>query len=92
LLTWQEYIAGTNPTNPASVFEITGSSINAQGVVIRWASASNKLYNLSRTTNLMSGFSVLAGASNLPATPPENVYTNPVSAGAAVFYKINVYQ
>jgi hypothetical protein len=92
LLTWQEYVAGTNPTNPASVFEITGSSVNAQGAVIRWASASNRFYNLSRTTNLMSGFSVLAGASNLPATPPENVYTNPASAGAAVFYKINVYQ
>ena len=92
LLTWQEYVAGTNPTNPASVFKVTGGAVNAQGTVIRWSSASNRFYNLTRTTNLMSGFSVLAGASNLPATPPENVYTNPVSAGAAVFYKINVYQ
>jgi autotransporter-associated beta strand protein len=92
LLTWQEYLAGTNPTNPASVFEITGSSVNAQGAVIRWASASNKLYNLSRTTNLMSAFSVLAGASNLPATPPENVFTNPVPNGTAAFYKISIQE
>ncbi|MFA7369704.1 MAG: LamG-like jellyroll fold domain-containing protein, partial [Kiritimatiellales bacterium] len=92
LLTWQEYIAGTNPTNPASVFEITGSSVTPQGAVIRWSSASNKLYNLSRTTNLLEAFSVIAGASNMPATPPENGYTNPVQAGGASFYRVNVHE
>jgi autotransporter-associated beta strand protein len=92
LLTWQEYVAGTNPTNPASVFEITGISMNAQGAVIRWASASNKLYNLSRTTNLLQSFVAMAGATNLPATPPENVYTNPAPNGAAAFYKISVQE
>jgi len=32
------------------------------------------------------------GASNLPATPPENVFTNPVPNGAAAFYKISVQE
>jgi len=92
LLTWQEYLAGTNPTNPASVFKITGGGANSQGSVIRWSSVSNRFYNLSRTTNLMSSFSVLAGASNLPATPPENVYTNPVPIAGPAFYKISVHE
>jgi hypothetical protein len=92
LLTWQEYVAGTNPTNPASVFNITGRSVNAQGTVIRWSSASNKLYNLSRTTNLLQSFAAVAGATNLPATPPENVFTNSQNDGNAAFYRINVHQ
>jgi|GEM_PF-629679 len=92
LTTWQEYLAGTNPTNPASVFKITGGSANSQGSVIRWSSASNRFYDLSRTTNLMSTFSVLAGASNLPATPPENVYTNPAPTAGPAFYKISVHE
>jgi hypothetical protein len=32
------------------------------------------------------------GASNLPATPPENVFTNPAPNGAAAFYKISVQE
>jgi autotransporter-associated beta strand protein len=92
LLTWQEYVAGTNPTNPASVFKITGRSVNAQGTVIRWSSAPNKLYNLSRTTNLLTVFAAVAGATNLPATPPENVFTNSQNDGNAAFYRINVHQ
>jgi autotransporter-associated beta strand protein len=92
LLTWQEYVAGTNPTNSASVFKIIGSSVNAQGAVIRWASASNKLYNLSRTTNLLESFAAVAGATNLPATPPENIFTNSQNDGAAAFYRIGVHQ
>jgi len=91
LLTWQEYIAGTNPTNSTSCLRITGGSATSQGAVIRWSSSSNKLYNLSRTTNLLQSFSAVAGATNLPATPPENVYTNPVQSGA-VFYKISVHE
>ena len=91
LLTWQEYIAGTNPTNAASNLRITGGSATSQGTVVRWASASNKLYNLSRTTNLLQSFAAVAGATNLPATPPENVFTNSQNDGAAAFYRIGVH-
>jgi hypothetical protein len=60
--------------------------------VIRWSSESNRFYNLSRTTNLLQSFAAVTDATNLPATPPENVYTNPVPDGAAAFYRINVHQ
>jgi hypothetical protein len=90
LLSWQEYVAGTDPTNPASVLQITGGAVTAQSVVIRWSSVSNRLYSLSRTTNLTEAFTALPGASNLPATPPENSYTHPAPVSSAAFYRITV--
>jgi len=93
LLTWQEYIAGTNPTNPASNFVISTVGTTPQGaIVVRWSSMSNRFYSLSRATNLLEAFTVIAGASNLPATPPENVFTSPADDGDSSFYRINVHE
>ena len=93
LKNWQEYISGTNPTNPASCLVISGGGLTAQGkTIIRWTSASNHFYTLSRTTNLLTAFTGLAGASNLTATPPQNVYTNPVPDSGPAFYRISVHQ
>ncbi|MCF7817454.1 MAG: autotransporter-associated beta strand repeat-containing protein [Kiritimatiellales bacterium] len=92
LLSWQEYVAGTDPTNPASVFKITGNVATPQGEVIRWSSVSNRFYDLGWTTNLLEAFVVPSGATNLPATPPENTYTNPLDNGASSFYRVNVYR
>ncbi len=93
LTTWQECIAGTNPTNPASALRITATNMIVKGkTVIRWASESNRFYNLSRTTNLLQSFSAVAGATNLPATPPENVYTSSVPTAGSTFYKISVHE
>lgn len=88
---WQEYIAGTNPTDPASSLRIANAGMSIQGsTIIRWSSISNRFYSVSYTTNLMEDFSVLSGARNLPATPPENIYTNPIQVGGSAFYKISV--
>ena len=91
MTTWQEYRAGTDPTNQTSNFRLTSSVATPQGTVIRWSSASNRFYSLSRTTNLLQSFSAVAGATDLPATPPENVYTNPGQSGAG-FYRISVHE
>ena len=57
-------------------------------LVIRWNSSSGMVYRLSRGTNLSGAFAVVA--SNLPATPPENAYTDAVINADAVFYRITV--
>jgi hypothetical protein len=90
--TWQEYIAGTDPTNPASKLQFTGGSLSPQGFIIRWSSVSNRFYNLNWANNLLVPFAIVPGASNLPATPPENLFTNPGPDGAAVFYWVNVHR
>lgn len=92
LLTWQEYIAGTDPTNSASCFRISSVDITQQGAaVVRWLSVSDRSYNLYWSTNLLESFTLLAGASNLPATPPENVFTNsPPQNSTPSFYRLGV--
>ena len=93
---WEEYIAGTDPTNPASCLRFTGAQgVTEQGLVIRWLSVSNRFYDLSRATNLLAGtnaFIILPGASDLPATPAENVYTDSVQGVGPYFYRIGVHE
>ena len=44
---WQEYYAGTNPTNAASVFRILSLSVNSNGSrVLTWASTGGTRYRV----------------------------------------------
>ena len=92
--TWQEWIAGTDPRDIHSIFQFTNEVCAAgQGMAIRWPSISNRLYSLSRATNLLEGsnaFMVLPGASNMPATPPVNSYTNEEQFMGLYFFRIGV--
>jgi hypothetical protein len=77
LLTWAEYVAGTVPTSRGSLLEITGveAVVADTSTELRWQSASNRRYSVMWRTNLFQGgWSVLA--TNLPAAPPENTFTN----------------
>jgi hypothetical protein len=92
----QEYLAGTNPTNTASVFRIiTGGMISSTQFVLRWSSVSNRLYDVMRATNLATGtgsFVRLPGATNLTGTPPENTWTDSVSrASPPGFYRVGAH-
>ncbi|MEI7728177.1 MAG: matrixin family metalloprotease [Verrucomicrobiota bacterium] len=42
----QEYIAGTNPTNKASVLSVLSTTISASGTTIKWQSVAGKKYQL----------------------------------------------
>jgi hypothetical protein len=92
----QEYLAGTNPTNGASVFKISSSQVvSSTQFVVRWLSVSNRLYDVTRATNLAgaSAFVPLPSATNLTATPPQNSWTDSVSrASPPGFYRVNVHQ
>ena len=85
-----ELFAGTDPKDPNSLFEATGATLPTlnPGFVVRWASTSSRVYGVSRSTNLLAGFAPLA--TNLPATPPENVYTDSVPPAAQGLYRIDV--
>ncbi|NCC51056.1 MAG: hypothetical protein EOM20_07555 [Spartobacteria bacterium] len=87
-----EHIAGTCPTNAASVFRARrggGPVGDGDEIVIEWPSAAGRTYSLQYATNLLHGFSVLE--SSLPATPPLNRYTNSIQA-RPVYYRISVAQ
>jgi hypothetical protein len=52
---WEEWIAGTNPTNALSVLALLAPAFtNSTGVSISWQSVSNQTYYLERATNLAS--------------------------------------
>src|SRR5207253_263329 len=65
-----EWLAGTNPTNAASVLRLTVAKTN-NGVVLRWPSVAGKTYRLERATDLLVGFDDVVRA-NITSTPPTN--------------------
>ncbi len=94
---WQEYVAGTDPTNASSVFKITSAqAVSGTQLVLRWSSVANRVYDVTRATNLAAGigaFVPVPGATNLAPTPPVNTWTDSVSrASAPAFYRLRVHQ
>ncbi len=55
---WQEFVAGTDPTNPASLFRFTASPAILPGPrrAMRFDSVPGRRYGLGMSTNLPSGF------------------------------------
>ncbi|MGA9776773.1 MAG: S8 family serine peptidase [Verrucomicrobiia bacterium] len=86
-----EWIAGTNPTNAASVLRASVVSNSPSGVVVSWSSVAGKTYWLARSTNLLTGFSTIS--TNIAATAPTNTLTDtailPVNTR---FYRVGVEQ
>lgn len=50
---WQEWIGGTDPTDPASALRMRSPSNSPSGMVVNWQSVTNKTYYLQRGTNLL---------------------------------------
>jgi len=67
-----EWVAGTNPTNPASCLRLLTPTFTAtNSIIIQWPSVAGKSYRLERATNLVAGFNAIV-RSNIAATPPTN--------------------
>ena len=88
---WQEWLAGTNPTNAASVLRLQQTVVLPAGVTLTWKSVTNRAYFVERATNLMPppAFSLLE--TNIPGLPDTTSFTDtnsPVSGPA--FYRVGV--
>ncbi len=75
------YIAGLNPTNSESVFEME----SFDGSSFQWNAVSGRVYSVWWATNLIDGFSLVA--SNLPWTQGSYADSSHAACG---FYKIDV--
>lgn len=88
---WQEWMAGTSPTNSASVLKILSAKPDGANVVVSWSSVSTRAYSLVRATDLMAvpAFSVVW--SNIAGVAGTTSFTdtNP-PAGPAAFYRVGV--
>lgn len=90
-----EYLAGTDPTDRASAFNVrelvSGGGAGQPGaneLVLRWPSIEGRLYDVYGSD--APGGAFRAVATGLAATPPSNSYTVDRSSRAAGFYKIVV--
>ncbi|MDP4642817.1 MAG: lamin tail domain-containing protein [Opitutales bacterium] len=83
-----EYIAGTDPTDPADLFCVKLFSISGTSVDVSWSSVSGKTYAIQKCTDLTgnSWGSIVPG---INATSPTNSY-NLTSEDTEAFFRVIV--
>ncbi len=84
-----ELLAGTSPTDPTSVLRILSILPAGGGFEIKWSSVPGIMYQVRSTTNLLSGFTAIPGAT-VTATGTTSVYTNTPATPPAQFYDVQV--
>ena len=85
---YDEYIAGTDPTDNSSVFAFQTVEVG-EDCILTWSSATGKVYSLWVCTNLVSGEFARTNSA-LYATPPLNIFTSGVSDVESAFYRLTV--
>jgi len=90
---WQEWICGTDPTNPLSVLKMLAPSNSISGITVNWESVNNRTYFLQRSTNLLIRPSFSSIQSNIQgqATTTSFIDTN-INGAGAYFYRVGVQQ
>jgi hypothetical protein len=87
---WDEYVAGTNPTNRESLLAMGPLLALGTSYEVRWSSVDDRLYALDSSTNLAAGFGAVA-ASNIPGRAPTNTFTiTNAPASPPLFYRVRV--
>ena len=82
LTAWQEYIAGTNPTNATSRLEAAQNTRD----IVTWSPVSGRVYSVYWSTNLLQGFQPLE--TNIPYL--QSSYTNATPDAVLNYYQIKV--
>jgi hypothetical protein len=89
LLAWEEFLAGTNPKNGASVLAISDLvEMGTNQLILRWQAVSNKSYSMLSTTNLLSNV-WKTNAVAIPGHVPESACTANVD-NAQQFFRIDL--
>src|SRR5262249_31527010 len=88
---WQEWIAGTIPTNAASVLKMLSPSKNASGLQLSWQSVIAKRYFLQRSTNLSVQPAFVTTQSKLFGQTDTTVFTDLGATNQTpYFYRVGV--
>ena len=88
---WQEYQAGTNPTNRQSRLEVTRAAWNKapSGLALTWLTAPGKVYNLERCDHL-GGTNWLPVASGVLGDGAEQSCLDTNASARALFYRLRL--
>ena len=91
LSNWQEWKAGTIPTNAISVLQMSSPSNNVFGVTVRWQSVTNVTYYLQRSADLSATSAFSSIVSNLVGQAGTTSYTDTTATNASsYFYRVGV--
>ncbi len=86
---WQEWIAGTDPTDATSVLRLLAPSVTPAGLLLRWNSDTNHAYFIERTTTLEPLLSFTLLRTNVPGLPGTTTFTDLTGpAAGAAFYRV----
>jgi hypothetical protein len=88
---WQEWLAGTDPTNAASVLRLQSPVVQPSGMTLTWLSVTNRTYLVQCATNLSQSGAFSLLQTNIPGLPDTTSFTdtNPPASSPA-FYRIGV--
>jgi hypothetical protein len=90
---WQEFIAGTDPTNAVSVLQMTTAypANNFNWAVVKWQSVNTRTYYLQRSTNLGAQPSFTTIQSNIVGEAGTTITIDATATnGSAFFYRVGV--
>jgi hypothetical protein len=84
---WNEYVAGTNPMDPSSVFQcLPGSAYGSSTFTLQWSSVVNKYYTVQTSQSLFPGVWTTL-ATNIPGTGQVTQWTDTNAKSQTQFYR-----
>ncbi len=90
---YQEWRAGTDPTNALSVLRLLAPVSGAPGVIVSWRSVNSRNYYLERGTNLGTPPPFLLLKSNIVGQAGTTTFTDTNAVGAGpFFYRVGVQE
>ena len=84
---WQEWVAGTDPTNAASLLRLLPPVVVPPALLLRWNSDANHTYFIERATGLDSSSTFSLLQANIPGQADTTTFTDSAWASAA-FYRV----
>jgi hypothetical protein len=88
---WQEWVAGTNPTNAASALRMLSASSIDAGVAVSWQSVTDRNYYLQRATDIGGTLGFITVATNVVGLTNTTTYVDSNATGSGpFFYRVGI--